>query len=149
LRYKCCTIYYICGQTCGTNINNDYHFGTEGVLIRSVAAGSVMEGSWALNMMSRQQIYEERGGRVSWNERWGSSPWPSTDTVLNITTLVIVRQGGVWGSEKPVGIPEHKDTRTTRHGVQLAKDWRQRISNRLHLPQKLWSPLHVPSRPLL
>jgi hypothetical protein len=34
--------------------------------------------SWALNIMSHQQNYDEREGEVSWGERGASSSWHYT-----------------------------------------------------------------------
>jgi hypothetical protein len=53
-------------------------------------------------------------------------------------------------SENTNGIPEHKSTETQEwqnpeHNSRKMR--RQRISKWLLLPQKLWNPLHVPSRP--
>jgi hypothetical protein len=59
-------------------------------------------------------------------------------------------RGYCWGVS---GSPEHWSTRmqnmrTFRFGMQFTKE-ETKISKKLLTPQKLWIPIHVPSRPLL
>jgi hypothetical protein len=55
----------------------------------------------------------------------------------------------VRGSEKSDRVPEHRSSEYWSHKSRKLWKRRQGISKSIHSPQKLWIPLHVPSRPLL
>jgi hypothetical protein len=80
------------------------------------------------------------GGLLDWYQRKCSS---STSSVVASWVVFRLKHGGrqCWGVHKSERIPEHKSTRTAKG--------RQRVSESLHSPQKLWILLHVPSRTLL
>jgi hypothetical protein len=52
-------------------------------------------------------------------------------------------------SENPKRVPEHVGKNSEHVQAQWWRKRRQRISQRLLKPQKLWILLHMPSRPLL
>jgi hypothetical protein len=80
---------------------------------------------------------------------WRSHPChTSMDKSLVKSLFPLMPVGGV---RKPAGVPEHESSETgsQARAHESRKVRRQRIFKSLCMPQKLWIPLHVSSRPLI